>query len=465
MTKAHFGRGGMRGTRRSCLRGLAAGSIAALARPFAPDARGQVQVPKRLVILYMPNCAVRARWRPTGGRDPIAGQGDARQFDLNYSNASFERVRNQMTIIDGFDQIEEGQDAHLNPQRVMMTGQAMSGLTSGAYGPSIDQVLLQRSALLKGTATPSLQVAADSRVVATNNRHFEWLNFSATQTVATPYGTEAAAMPAEDDPYRTFSRLFGSAVPPAGGNLDALRAREKSILDFVVADLQRLNARLPAAQRAKLDQHLTGIRDVERSFEAALGNQTMTTPAGIELVQPNVSANHAKLLEQYLGVVTAAIQNDVTRVATMMFGSGNSGVVFGDVLPNFGSRNGLHGLAHDWHDKPDAPLLGEVTRFYCEAVTRFVERLGQTVENDGSTLLDNTLIVLWSEVSQYHTINNMPVVLFGGRRLGHTGGRALRYPGRSANQIWVPIAQAFGVPLTTFGSPAYNKGTLPELLA
>ncbi len=69
-----------------------------------------------------------------------------------------------------------------------------------------------------------------------------------------------------------------------------------------------------------------------------------------------------------------------------------------------------------------------------------------------------------SDVGQFHEFTNIPMVLFGGSKLGLKGGRCLRYTGRTAADVWTAVSGAFGVPMTTFGDAAYNMGPLPELI-
>ena len=95
-----------------------------------------------------------------------------------------------------------------------------------------------------------------------------------------------------------------------------------------------------------------------------------------------------------------------------------------------------------------------------------IENTQNTIkEIDGSSMLDNTIIVMSSDVAQYHEFVNVPMVLFGGSKLGLKGGRVLKYPAgsRTPSDVWTGVAGALGVPMTAFGDPLYNQGPLPEL--
>src|SRR5437763_14335134 len=94
----------MRLTRRSLLSGVGAGTAALLGRPLLRSCFGQAAgAPKRLLVLYMPNCNIRAAWVPTGGRNVTMGQGDATQFTLGSSSAGLQPARGALTLVDGLD--------------------------------------------------------------------------------------------------------------------------------------------------------------------------------------------------------------------------------------------------------------------------------------------------------------------------------------------------------------------------
>jgi hypothetical protein len=268
-------------------------------------------------------------------------------------------------------------------------------------------------------------------------------------------------MPPEVQPTSTFTRLFSNVM--TGGTSPEMQAaaaqalaQEKSVLDFIKGDISKLEARLPTDQKPKLDSHLAAIQEYERTLMTPVVSPGITIPAPPEMVQENVSENHEKILTQYFGITKLAFQLDITRVVTMMFGSGNSQIVVPGV-PDL--TKGIHPTAHDY--KPD-PLIA-ATSWYCDKVAKFIQDLAATKDIDGSSLLDNTIVMLASETGQYHEFNNIPVVLFGGSKLGLKGGRCLHYSDRTPSDMLTAFAGAFDVPMQTFGDPMYNKGPLPEL--
>ena len=438
-------------TRRSFLSGLGAGTAAIIARPLVRECFADGTPPRRLLIMYMPNTSIRANWLPAGGRSPLTNQGDARQFTLKTCNDTLTPVREQMTLVTGMDLKKIQGCNHGSAIANLMTG---SG--SNAKGSTFDQIMVDRSPLLKGTEVASLQLGTDTRADPGKN---------GISLRVMSYDLKGAPMPPEIEPIKTYTRIFSSLVPAntAGDQKVALEkalAREKSVLDFVGGDLGRLSARLPASQRDKLDQHLSGLRELERTLthQGAIGPGMLPGPP--EAVAPNISTNHKKIIDQYMLLMKLALQFDVTRVITFMYATGNSQVSLGDFMPGY-AVGPLHRLAHAYK----APALIQATHWYCQLTAAFINDLAAIKESDGSSLLDNTMVPFFSEVGQYHEHNDVPFALFGGAKLGLTGGRCLTYPGRTPNDVWVGAARAFGVDLPAFGDPALNGGPLPELFA
>jgi hypothetical protein len=438
-------------TRRSLLSGIGAGTAALIARPLVRDCFAQAAPPKRLLIMYMPNCSIRANWLPAGGRTPLTNQGDARQFTLNMGSQPLEPARPYMTMVTGLDLKNIVGCNHGSAIIRLMSGGGIRPVL-----PTIDQVLAQQAAALQGTPIPSLQLGTDTRADPGSN---------GIQLRVMSYDADSP-LPPEIEPVKTYTRIFSSLMPvtddaAAKQAMARTLAEERSVLDFVRGDLERLDSRLPAAEREKLAKHTDGLREIERSLapRADVAGAPRTLPGPPEAVTPNVSANHKKVIDQYLALIKLAFEFDITRVITFMFASGNNTVSLGDFMPGY-AVGAIHRIAHAYKPIP----LTQATRWYTGITAAFINELAAIKEVDGSSLLDHTLVPFFSEVGQYHEHNDVPFALFGGSTLGHTGGRCLTYPGRTPNDVWVGVARAFGVELGTFGDKALNAGPLPELL-
>lgn len=444
-------------SRRRFLAGLTAAGLGAppllsvLARRAA--AEGGV-APRRLLLIYMPNCNQKRYWIPTGGGlSPETGEGTASAFTLNQGNAAFETVKEHMTLIDGIDVSVDGGDLHSNAQIRFITGKA-AGASKLATVPSIDQILINGSPALAQPQFKSLELICDTRSDR-NDLHHRILS----------YGMDAKPRPGENQPHLTFQRLFGGGVPASPGvSPEHALAQDKSVLDFLKGDLERLSRRIPAAERPKLDSHLDALREVERSLQAPVAIGAAQPPTGIEPLAADTSANHGKIIGNHFKLIKAAFQFDLTRVVTFSYATANSYVEL-DKFLDTGTINGAtHAITHQEAGKDSSRLL-TILKWYTERTAQFIQELATTPDLDGtSTLLDNTVVVFFAETSQFHEHENIPLVIFGGQKLGIVGNRVLHYKKRWSNDLWPTLAPIFGVNLPEFGDAGLNRGKLQGLV-
>src|SRR4051812_6276749 len=188
----------MRVTRRSMLSGLGAGAAALLARPLVRECFAAGVPPRRLLVIYMPNCSIRANWLPDGGRIPGKNQGDATQFTLKTGSEPLGPARPQMTMVTGLDLKNIQGCNHGSAIVRLMTGAGIRPVQS-----TIDQVLVKKAAVLQGTQVASLQLGTDTRAdPGSNGIQLRVMSYDG-----------AAPLPPEIEPYKTYGRLFSSLMP------------------------------------------------------------------------------------------------------------------------------------------------------------------------------------------------------------------------------------------------------------
>ena len=420
-------------------------------------ARAEGTAPKRLLIIHKPCGTIPEQYDPAGGE---------RDFTLSPILEPFAPLRDRMVVLEGLDIRKKvdtpGQD-HGNGMVTFMTG----GVTITADGfraviaerESIDHILKNVPAIVGDTPIPYVQLAADTR--SDRDEVF---------TRVLTYSGRAAPVPPEQRPSTAFARVFG-ALADGGGMatreaLERARLRKQSVLDFSRNSLARLSARAGAAERERLDAHLEAVRELERRLDGSGATlpAACTDPSAlssmVDAVDPTeVNAQHAEIGRAHLDIVRTAFQCDLTRIATFQWAAGNSHVNFSgliDGVENAGHHNITHSGSNREHDE------GEIHRWYNEHMASFLVAMRDTPDVDGSSLLDNTLVVIWSEIRLgRHTFDNVPIQLFGGPGVGLEGGRKLAYGGRSTNDLWVAIANALGHPMTTFGDEERCEGLLP----
>jgi hypothetical protein len=455
-------------SRRRLLRGAgalglgAAGLLGALESRIASAQAGSA--PKRLLILFMPNCNQQHFWVAEGGLAPETGAGNASQFTLGSGYRALEAVRDELTLIQGMNLDVKGKDAHSAAVIRFMTG---GGVTDGTFVdpmgewavlPSIDQLLLAGAPSLQGTRFPSLDLIADDRQETSNPIY-----------VVLSWGKDLRPRFSAARPHQVYDRLFVGA-DLQGQDLTEQLANEQSVLDVLKTDLAELSRRVPSSERPQLESHLAGIRELETSLQAVLGGAAELPARPPELDQAD-SKNHRGIIDAHFQLARSALQLDLTRVVTLAFASSNNFADFGTIIGGsqftdnitypFASF-GVHALAHR-DESTKSATLEIITDWYMQRTVELIKLLATTPDTDGSRLLDNTLVVLFSETGEGHAHDNIPLALFGGKTLGILGNRCLRYGGRMPHDLWTALAPLYGLDLPVFGDPEQNRGPLPGI--
>jgi hypothetical protein len=467
--------------RRSFVTGIGAAlGLATLLRRME-EAEAQAVTRQRILFVQRPVGTVAQNWFPSG---------TGAAFTLSRILQPLAPLRERMVVFEDLRLPSNGSvgGGHERGTVLMLTGARTRRLYPGnggddpiAEGPSIDQYLANGAAGLQGTAIASLQLSCDNRAdtpeVSTRN-----MSYSGAQAPLRPYY----------QPLDAYSRVFGSLLPggPTPDNLAALeRARQarKSVLDFALRDLARLQSLAPASQRELLDQHGAAIRGVEAEFDAApsdpaacgvanppesLSIATRLDPySGDHVVPQRDDEVHSRIGALHLSVIKAAFRCDLTRVVTFQWAPGTNHVSFGDLWPPNPTQFKVHHTtSHDPGSPDQAEFLTRVEEFYAQRLSTFLQELAAEPELGGSgSLLDNTLVPYVTEVAERnHTWTRMPFLLLGGKSLGLVGNRlwdngngGLRF----TNDLWMAVAEAFGMPGFVLGDSDTHTTPIAGLFA
>jgi hypothetical protein len=452
--------------RRTLLAGVGAGVVGALLRPLqAQEAAGP---PKRVLFIHRPCGTVLADWFPTGG--------DARNFTLPKILQPLEAFKQDMIVLDDVTCPRETSwpgDQHAAGLITMMCGKRFVSIpgTDASGDPNaknivapdktIDQHLLTAlPAVFGGTRIPSIEATAYPSSEG-GLPSFKVMSYEGNNKPRFP----------ESNPQDLFNRVFTD--PNAGLSAEEIARRQdqrKSVLDRVNADLARLSSLVPASQKPKLESHLQSIKELESALQAGAGGNpvamcdkpTLAPLPGVTNGATEAEATHLTVSQQQLSIINAAFQCDLTRVASFTFAHGNSELRFPKIDPGVVKGNGHHSTSHDTTAEPDQSRIDQI---YSEQLALLLNKMRAVQESNG-TLLDNTLVVYFNEVSwgNTHTIDRMPVLLIGGKNLGLQGGQNLRYQGRYMNDVWAAICGQLGAP-ATFGDPGYFTGPVSGLFA
>jgi hypothetical protein len=312
-------------------------------------------------------------------------------------------------------------------------------------------------------------------------------------------------------PAAAFMNYFGTSTAGlSSAQIARLSAQNKSVLDFANVGLSDLSRRVPMSQLPKVQANLDAIRQLEMNLAAAATAPACTpppTPAGGWLT-PTVDTlssqnplggssadfapldrEHYPMWEQHKEIIKTMFQCDLTRVVSFTFGYGNNAVHFQNVFASgplagkyvdlngspINDPDGHHDISHNMGgDYVDAQYI--IDKYYCDRTAELLAEMDATRDVDGNTLLDNTLVVFWNEISNgnAHGAVDMPVLLFGGKFLRMNGGSFLtlgaggqmsnvaynKPNGPYMSDLWVTIAQAWGYALAAFGDKSWNTGTI-----
>jgi hypothetical protein len=387
-------------------------------------------------------------------------------FTLPYSTAPLQPYQDRMLIYRGLDNvsaINQGGSAHTKAGSHTLTGAAhIEGQFEVAGGGgfstriSIDQALAQQI----GADTPvsSLLTGVDiglGSVGETPRARFSYLGYN--QPVA-PSGSASQV-------FNQLAGFLGGGDPEANAEILRLRAERRSVLDLAMSDIEDLDGSLAAVDRARLDAHLTHLRELEQSI-ANLPDPNEIDPACVALDQPAELTELTARTQQMLDLIAFALRCDITRVATFQWAGAQSALQYGFV-PNVVDYP-HHALSHTEDPAQYDEGMRGIARFHSEQVAYLAQRLDQYTEGDG-TVLDHSVLVHLNTMSRgdTHDFRDIPVLTIGrgASSAGLDTGRSLALGGRSLNDFHITLAQALGVPMDTFGDPQWVTGPLSTALA
>ncbi len=441
--------------RRAFLRAVGASAVALPFMRLLEHSAAAVDAPLRLVTMYHPHSASSPLFTMQSGDTETS-------FSLAYQDSvlvPLEPFRKKLAVIEGLDLVHAaGHDA---PHT----------LFAGSIGntPTIDQYLAVQRGLGDATLITSLTLAVGTG---------EGGNIPNVISL----GMGGAVIPPISSPRVAFDKVFGLAstiVTPSA------YTQGKSRLDYLRADITRLQSRLAPTELYKLDQHLTALRDIEkrlesvRSFNSAQCSTPPEPPSHASYSTWNAGGHHANEdHDLHIDIIAQAFACDATRFVSFLQGDLSRGATAGTGLesePAYGATVDVHNsIAHSY--SPDnlgsCITLGVQNRYNYSKMALLMARLQEL------DLLDDTLIVMAGEMGDpgLHSSRDIPVVVAGDAHGAFKVGRRIQLKddcpedslqcnvesGTSMTKLLVSVANAFGDELNGFGAEP-DVGRLSEL--
>jgi hypothetical protein len=442
--------------RRTFLRGIGAAIalpvLDAMKPALVSAASAGTKAPVRLAFTYIPNGVTIKDWKPA-----VTGA----NFEMSRILKPLEPLRQDLMVLSGLDHnnanaLGDGGGDHARAGAAFLTG-VHPKKTAGAdiqAGISADQIAAKKYG--SATRIASLELGCeDSRTVGSCDS-----GYSCAYTNSISWRGPQTPMPPETNPRIVFERLFGDQ----DFNLDPeTRARKtaqrKSILDVVNQRTHRLVQDLGAADRRKIDEYLTGIREIEQRIQLAEKDQRTFRP---DMEKPTgVPIEFADYVKMMFDLQVLAFQADLTRVSTLLYGREASVRTYGEI----GVTDPHHPLSHHRNIPENIEKLTKINTYHTSLFGYFLGKMKSIKEGDG-TLLDHSMIVYGGAIcdGNSHSHHDLPVLVAGRGDGQLKPGRHIAYEkGTPMTNLYLSLLERMDVPTEKLGDSTGQLKYLTEL--
>ncbi len=432
--------------RRTFLRGAGATLALPLLDAMIPAMTALAATPaapvRRLGFVFIPMGCDITRWTPAG-KDKLG--------ELPPILSPLAPVKEHVSVLTNLELKNAYPGTHSSSNAAFLSAAFSKHTESNDYylGTTVDQIAAKQ--LGRETQLPSLEMAMDMMQTVgqcDNGYACVYQNNLSWSSPTTP-------LPAEAHPRLVFESLFGEGGSKA--DRQAALRRRASLLDFVKEDIDRLGREVGPADRAKVNEYLDAVRDVERRIQKAEQRVAesplpdLDRPVGV----PAAYGDHARLM---FDLQVLAMQGDVTRVITFQLARETSNRTY----PEAGVSDPHHPLSHHGNDPAKIARLAKINQFHVSLFAEFLGKLKATKEGDGS-LLDHSLYLYGSGMGNpnVHDHTNLPIIVAGGAAGGMKGGRHIRFnKAAPLANLHLTLLDKVGVRLDKF---ADSNGKVDEL--
>lgn len=422
--------------RRSFLLG---GMGAALWLPFLASrkSRAAQTIPEGLnfLILTWP-IGIDGAWQPTSSNGSLT---------MHPTLAPLQPFADRMLFIDGLDTlVQNNVNAHNEGTVSLYTGSTnFASFTALSRLPSIDQIIADQI----GDVTPYRSI------------HLGCLTNTPT-SINTPflhYKGDGQALAATDDPNILYGDLLQLTMGAESPELAELRARRKSVIDFLGEELAAVRSQVSRDDLLKIDEHVEGVRALEKQI-ADLECGTPPPPE-VDSAQVLNNENFEAVFSAQTQLMALALQCGMTRVATLQLSNSDSRFDLVDATDT------CHYAAHFGSD-PEDPL--RYSKYFMERVADVLATLDATPVDGETSLLDNTVVLMSSEMAHpSHAPDSLPFFIAGGTTHEFfKRGQMVDASGSIHTRALTSVVHAFGVEVESVGesSDPASKGSLDDIV-
>ncbi len=431
ITKKHL-------SRRTFLNGVGVTMALPLLESMLPAATALAQTAAkartRLGCIYIPHGATMDKWTPA-----TEGSG----FELSEILQPLKPLHDRVNIISDLShpQAYGGGSATANHNRsaaTFLSGAHAEAGPQAHLGVTMDQFAAQH--IGQDTPLPSIELMIEDASLSCGG---EGLSCAYRDTIS--WQGTTSPLPMQNNPQVVFERLFGDGSTDAERR--ARRQQSVSLLDSVLGEASALQRKLPATDRARVDQYLDDVREIERRIEKA------SKQASSDLSLPDAPAGAPKDVEEHIKLMfdlqVLAWQADITRISTMLLAKELSNAVY----PKSGVRDAFHILSHHSNIRENQDRFAVLNRYHIGLLVYLLNKLQATPDGDG-TLLDHSMILYGSAMSDgnQHNHGPLPIILAGGASGQLKGGRHIRTAkDTTMSNLLLAMLDKLGIPTEKFG--------------
>ncbi len=410
--------------------------------PSEASVVGSSEPPTRFAVLFMA-CGVHP--------DHWWAKGQGKEMELSRCLQPLESLKQKVNVIHGlFNKNATGVGIHPGQTGNILSGAALKKGAELRGGISVDQALA--NTIGKEDVVPSLVLGCEQPTTG-----YHETNFSMAYSSHISWQNATSPVPMEVYPSLAFDSLFENRGSQ----------RHRSVLDRILEESNRLQSQASGRDKAKLDEYLTSIREVEKRIERQRAPvekaQETQEQKGTPIAKmsrpdnglPEDIREHMRLM---CDIIALAFQSNRTRIASLLLCRDISGLFY----PFLQVRKPHHLASHD--DTSDE--WERVTTYYCSQLAYLASKLDAMQEGDG-TVLDHSCLMfvnnMWS--GSKHDSTRVPLLTVGGLKGSLDTGRSLDYSGKSESDrklcsFYLSIMNRMGVPARQFGDADVELGGL-----
>ena len=380
--------------------------------------------------------------------------------ELPYTLQPLQSLKNKFNIVSGLAQrnafaLGDGAGDHARSAAAWLTG-CHPRKTSGANikaGVSFDQILAKEFS--NATRFSSLELGCERGGLAGDCDS----GYSCAYSNSISWRAETTPVAKEVDPRLVFERLFASENQNESDVAKAQRlAENKSILDFIMEDAKILNKKLGHTDKMKLDEYMTGVREIERRL-SFLEKQTKDFNSSSLVNVQGIPADYQEHIKIMGDLMVLAFQTDTTRVSTFMFANEGSNRSYKMV----GVSDGHHEMSHHQKTPEKLEALKKINNFHVTQLAYILNKMDSIKEGD-RTLLDNSMIVYGAGIcdGDRHNHDDLPLLLagLGGGKI--KSGQHLKFNSSTPmTNLFLSMADKMNIPVESIGD---STGKLIQLI-